>query len=134
MLRRSGLTLQHRRLRPEVVPGGKVISPCGQDHHSHGVVGLGPAKRLVELNQQGSILRVVRLRTVEPDPRDPPVVEGFVGHQLGGFGSVGVGIGVGIGLGIGLGIGAVRECHRTHLPCLAGRLGPVSTLQITATL
>ena len=82
MLPRSGCPLRQRLLGAQVVAGGEVLAARRQDHHADGVVGLGAAERLVELNQQAAALRVVGFGPVEPDPGDAALVEGFVGHQL----------------------------------------------------
>ena len=62
-------------LRAQVVSGREVLPAGGEDDDPDLVVGLGPAERFVELDQQGAGLRVLRLGTVEPDPRDAPVIE-----------------------------------------------------------
>ena len=75
MLVGPGLALQQRRLRPEVVAGGEVLAARRQDHHPHGVVGLGPAERLVELHQQRAICafcasgRFSQIRAMRPSSR-----------------------------------------------------------------
>src|SRR5271168_1935971 len=61
--------------RRENRPGG-----C-QDHDAHGVVGLGCGERVVELNQQATVLGVSSLRPIEGDARDRSFIECLVGHE-----------------------------------------------------
>ena len=72
--------------------GGEVLAPRRQNHHAHRIVGFRPAEGFIQLHQQRSRLGVLRFGTVEPDPRDPPLVKGFVGHLLGCIAAGGFGI------------------------------------------
>lgn len=62
--------------------GGEVLTAGGQDDHPHLVVGLGFAHRLIELDQQAPVLRVVLGRTVQRDSGDPAFVQRFIGNEL----------------------------------------------------
>ncbi len=83
MLAGTGRPFGQRLLRAEVVAGREVLAARGEDDHPHVVVGLGPPERLVELDQKGPRLGVLRVGPVEPDPGDAPVVEGLVCHLIG---------------------------------------------------
>jgi len=75
MLPRSGFALCQCLLRAQVVTGGEVLATRGQNHYADRVVSLGAAERLVELNQQAAILRVVgigrlsQIRAMRPSSR-----------------------------------------------------------------
>ena len=64
------------------MPGGEQRPRAAQDDHPAGVVGLGPQERVVELDQQAPVLGVPRVRSVEQDPHDGPVVVGLVLQEL----------------------------------------------------
>ena len=63
-------------------PDENIGPVAAEDHHAHGVVGLGPQERVVELDEQPAVLRVPRLGPVQHDPRDRAVVERLVGDVL----------------------------------------------------
>ena len=64
-------------------PEENIFPDAAEDHDPDRVVGLGTQERVVELDEEAAILRVARLGTVQHDPRDPALVEGLVGDELG---------------------------------------------------
>ena len=78
----TGHPLGDRLLRPEVVTRGEDRAGATEDHHAHGVVGLGLEEGFVELDQQAPVLGVAALDAVQHDPGDRAVVEGLVADVL----------------------------------------------------
>ena len=77
-----GKELAALHVRAHVVAGGEHLSDTAEDHDAHRVVLFGSRERVVELDEESAILRVARLGAVEHDPRDPAVVDRFVGDEL----------------------------------------------------
>lgn len=68
--------------RSHVVAGGERLTGPGEDHHPYGVVRLRCPECLVQLDEHPAVLRVARLRPVQGDADDAPLVQLFVSDEL----------------------------------------------------
>ena len=67
---------------PEVVARREHRPVAAEDHHPHGVVGLGAEERVVQLHEHAAVLRVPGVGPIQHDPGDRAVVERLVRHVL----------------------------------------------------